>query len=995
MTMLRIEQGCAYMLRDLQSAPAWNGQRVVVVNHLPEQDRYLVRPGDAAASSLLPPSLAVRAANLGIVDCPSLASISTDRSDDPSQHRFKPGAACVLQGLNAAVFNGQKVTVLQYLEDQNRYQVRPIATEGNLPAIMAIKPVNLRLDGPAEELPPMPISAAPPVAASSRQALKKQTSKRKVFSLFRKKSKDATDAGDDTETATTTPSPSPSPPSSPANVPDRAGGEKENLSSPPNDPAPLAFGGGGGSSRVAARPSNGSFMFEMSQSVPNLKLDTILEGDDTRHSRDGDDSNPHLPPPPPSQAGAPQQQQQQQQQARPPLRPRMGGLSRAGSVPCLASGDDSGAVPPRPARRMSGSSVTSTHSTMDPRLTPGTVAKLTGLTHQSFLNDLVVVVHDYSEQHGRYRVKIRDGDPALSAVNGKDLMIHCRNLLPIAVAAAAATASDDTSKDDSLSTSKPTPSTSAPLLYKVGDLLHVSGMALSSSMNGARVEVLAYDAFTKMYQVRPVRDSVESTLKRDVLNVRHENLSPPRQPDGARVVLTNVPGKPLLDGELGTVAYYQNEKEAYRVRLLGATAIDRNNGMELLDVPLLSARASPPSAMWVSMDLHGEDLRVPLSCHVESGALLAKLDVFAGVDRVVPTAKLLYGEDKCDWLNDDEVVAFLNENSTFTITENCSTTSSGMGNATIEPDCPFLEPMVEYELVQATGKVNAFKLLFPITETRSKVEDIATVTNSNSDEADEVVDDEDDDDDDDENPFLAQSTEPEREESSRPAVESTSSEPRPSQESQEEIPDDSMTLTDVFKQVEYDLVDAEEEETAPEPPRPSSGSSKSGPTPPRRPDPEEVLTVQHEEPESKPAEDPPRLHRFPSDVTETPRIIPRRERSELCHSWHSARSREASPSNRRPDPPGRQSHEAPIDYYKNLIQQRGRELASTRVGRAPESDHHRNAASERPRARSSSRATKKKKKTRSSSKVRSRSRSVTRSDFSLLSIPMLPSKYGQ
>jgi hypothetical protein len=965
MTMLRIEPGCAYILRDLQSAPAWNGNKVVVVDHLPEQDRYLVKPADAAAASALPPSLAVRAMNLGVVDCPSLASISTD-SDDPS-NRLRPGTTCVLEGLQAAVFNGQQVTVIQYLEDQHRYQVRTIATEGNLPSIMAIKPLNLRLDGPAEE----PAAA---IAPSPRRLLKKQSSKRKIFSLFRKKPKDASDARDDSETATT-PSPSPSPPSSPGNVPD-AGGAPEGLLSQPTELASSALRDG--SHTKAERAPNNVFLFR-SQSVPNLKLDTILENDDTRHSRDGDESS-HVPPHL-SQSGAPRRQQQHtEQEPRPAASPRMGGMCRGGSVPCLGSGDASG-VEPRPPRRMSGSSITSTHGTMDPRLIPGTVAKLTGLTHQSFLNDLVVVVHEYSEQHGRYRVKIRDGDPALSAVNGKDLMIHRRNLLPIAVAA-----SDEISKDDSLSTAKPHPSSTSQVLYKVGDRLNVTGMALSTSMNGAQVEVLDYDAFTKLYQVRPVQDSLESAaVYGEIMNVRHENLSPPRLPDGSRVVLANVPGKPLLDGELGTVAYYQNEKEAYRVRLLGATAIDRNNGMELLDVPLLSARAAPPSAMWVSMALHGENLRVPLSCHVENGALYAKLDVFAGVDRVVPTAKLLYGEDKCDWLNDDEVVAFMNENSTFTLTENCSISYSV--NATIEPDCPFLEPMVEYELVQATGKLNAFKLLFSIDDrdTRSKVEDTAAVTEADNDEAPELVDDEDNDDD--ENPFLAQTTDSKGESVSVPAVESTSLEQPRSQAPQEEVLDDSMTLTDVFKQeVEYDLVDAEEAETVPEPPRPSPITSNSAPRPARRPDPDEVLTVQHETLQSKPTDDPPRLHRISSDISEASHIIPRRERSELCHSWHSARSREASPSHRRPDPPGRQSHETPIDYYKNLIQQRGLELASTRVGRAPESEHHRGA----PRSRSSSRAAKKKKKTRSSSKVRSRSRSVTRSDFSLLSIPMLP-----
>jgi hypothetical protein len=955
------------MLRDLQSAPAWNGSKVVVVDHLPEQDRYLVKPADAAAASSLPPSLAVRAVNLGIVDCPSLASISTD-SDDPS-HRIRSGTTCVLQGLQAAVFNGQQVTVIQYLEDQHRYQVRPIATEGNLPSIMAIKPVNLRLDGPTEE----PAAA---IAPSPRRLHKKQSSKRKVFSLFRKKSKDASDARDDSETATT-PSPSPSPPSSPVNVPD-AGGAPDDLVSQPTELASAALRDG--SNTQAARAPNNSFLFR-SQSVPNLKLDTILENDDTRHSRDGDESA-HVPSHL-SQSGVPRQQQE----PRPALRPRMGGMSRGGSVPHLASGDASGAEP-RPMRRMSGSSITSTHVTMDPRLTAGSVAKLTGLTHQSFLNDLVVVVHEYSEQHGRYRVKIRDGDPALSAVNGKDLMIHRRNLLPIAVAA-----SDDTSKDDSLSTSKPISSSTSQVLYKAGDRLNVSGMALSTSMNGAQVEVLDYDAFTKLYQVRPVQDSLESAaVYGEIMNVRHENLSPPRLQDGSRVVLANVPGKPLLDGELGTVAYYQNEKEAYRVRLLGATAIDRNSGMELLDVPLLSARAAPPSAMWVSMALHGENSRVPLSCHVENGALYAKLDVFAGVDRAVPTAKLLYGEDKCDWLNDDEVVAFMNENSTFTLTENCSTPFSGMVNATIEPDCPFLGPMVEYDLVQATGKLNAFKLLFPSDDraTRSKVEETATVTEAYHDEPPEDVDE--DDNEDDENPFLAQPTEPKGESVSTPAVGSTSLETSSSQAPQEEILDDaSMTLTCVFKQVEYDLVDDYEAETAPEPLRPMPISSESGLRFDRRPDPEVVLTVQHATLTTTPTEYTPRLHRNPTEVSQASRALPRRERSDLSQSWHSARSREASPSHRRPDPPGRQYHEAPIDYYKALIQQRGQELASTRAGRAPESDRQGDAASERPRARSSSRASKKKKKkSRSSSKDRSRSRSITRSDFSRLSIPMLP-----
>lgn len=630
-----IQLGSTCLLRDLQAEPTWNGLMVQVVEFQMDQGRFLVQPADSG--SPLPPSLAIRPQNLKPVDS------SPDPLPCLSENELKPGATCTLQGLKTAAFNGETVMILKYIPAEQRYQVRPLSPETKLPPLMAIKPENLH----------------------SERDLTRQSSRRSLFSMFRKKSES------------------------------KLKSDARSVHSAHYDPMQLTHEG------QQLKPVGSTRELLPSGSVPNL---VDLAGDDTGSLTDSFPTT---------------ENDTFQQPAVESLPPRMGGLLRAGSVPNLGSNSSYNSFcGNRSLRDLNdqGSSVFSA-TLLRSELNVGSMARLKGLQTQAGLNGAIVVIQEFVEEHSRYRVRMLDDDDD-ATVNGRDMMIHRRNLQEITeLDVKSATSSVSQSSTD----------------FLPSEHLRLTGLRSRPTLNGQLVEVLESVSDGNRYRVRPTDLNSADSADIGVLSVFRENLIRDESSGdsellayGVRVVLQQVPDQPALRGELATVLQFMPERKEYRIRLLGATAVDKHGGVNELQVPRHCVQAAPFASMWVNMVIQGNTWRVPSVCEVANGLIRVRLDTFAGIDRVVPIAKRLMGEDKCDWMNDDEVDTLLRESASSPLS--CTVVphrNEIMVDPSFQSRSPFFKAMMEYELLQSTGMrtgtgdrsvgaMDVFQVLFPL-----------------------------------------------------------------------------------------------------------------------------------------------------------------------------------------------------------------------------------------------------------------------------------------
>jgi hypothetical protein len=95
------------------------------------------------------------------IDTPASAMIKV------SQQLLLPGQPCTLQGLQGQpAFNGNPVSIVEFLHDQGRYRVQSMDPSSPLPCVLAIKQQNLRpLGAPIQQQPPA--GQLPPEAGGS------------------------------------------------------------------------------------------------------------------------------------------------------------------------------------------------------------------------------------------------------------------------------------------------------------------------------------------------------------------------------------------------------------------------------------------------------------------------------------------------------------------------------------------------------------------------------------------------------------------------------------------------------------------------------------------------------------------------------------------------------------------------------------------------------------------------------------------------------------
>lgn len=323
------------------------------------------------------------------------------------------------------------------------------------------------------------------------------------------------------------------------------------------------------------------------------------------------------------------------------------------------------------------------------KLAPGSRARLQGLNAKPELNGQVVKVLAFVAEHGRYRVQTSPTSAAM--------MVKPEALVPVPAATVTGLSSE---------------STASTLSFRPGDKARLQGLKAQPALNGHLVEIKEYVAETDRYRVQPC--GVEAAEEcGGIMAIKTENLvsEEPVSEDaapletGTRAVLTEMTDKPFLNGEIVVVEEYLVTQRSYRVRLLG-----RKNQSLLLRPRQL--RMAPTTAFWARMKTRGQRLRVPSSIQIdENQRLRVVMDAFAGIDRVIEVAKVVLGEDRCDWMNDGEVLETLRNKPSPPLT--CQPPAGRAGRLCadevlvhphVKSKVSFFAAMVEYDLLKATGK---------------------------------------------------------------------------------------------------------------------------------------------------------------------------------------------------------------------------------------------------------------------------------------------------
>jgi hypothetical protein len=584
------------------------------------------------------------------------------------QQLIPPGTPCTIQGLQSQpTFNGNAVSIVEFLHDQGRYRVQPMDPNGPLPPVLAIKPQNLQP------------SAAPMYQQQGGEALVGQLLPQGARFVLQGLQDQPAFNGQhvlvveylhDQDRYRVQPADMNGP------LPPTLAIRQQNLV-----PASASAGTRSGGGR--------SVLQNMRQSMSNAEV-------------------PHS------------------------LTPRQT-LSRSSPMPPM---------PPE-------ISIPENNDI----LPVGSTAILHGLKGQPALNGEMVVIDEYVEDEGRYRVSPVDPTDNSMPV----LAIKPQNLLPCKDPrrrernASDASSSFGTSSSfgsqafgsqHSMSSRSKSKINASMANLKPGSHARLTGLKNKPKLNGHMVRIVEYLRDKDRYRVEPLDVEAFDVCTADLMAIRPKNLvsedpmhggSAPLAP-GTRAVLINLSGKPAFNGQLVTVVRYMVENGTYEVRPLGRTS--RNSApAKVLFLGPDKLKPAPQSAFWVQMTIKGHQVRLPVSCKVQRDKIgqanvHVMLDAFAGLDQVIPAAKLIMGEDHCDWMDDGEVLAALKASKSQTITLDIQNKEAHAG---LKRDEVFIseekkpaifEAMVEFELIKPTqktvqvdllGVLLVYKLKFPDT----------------------------------------------------------------------------------------------------------------------------------------------------------------------------------------------------------------------------------------------------------------------------------------
>jgi len=694
-----IKPGQTCLLHGLQSQPSFNGYPVRVLEYIPEQGRFRVQPVDPSAP--LPPSLCIKPSNLQ----------PTADVNHMAMQQLQPGTRCTLHSLQTQHLNNHDVIILEFLPVDQRYRVQPASPQNTvLPPTLAIRPQNLRLaDGSSNSM------------GSSK---KNRRSLMGAIKSYRKSESRINVDGN-------------------SGCVDRSQlmfDSRMNASTPNLNPMWTSQSSFQSQASGSSQPSRDT---SFQRNVGSMDRSQLMF-DSRMHA-----STPNLNPTWTSQSPFQSQASGSSQPSHDASFQRnVGSVDRSklmaqstmhmstSHMNVHASGSDSfRANSDAPIQHIhvyrDDSSQGSTCSE-NSLLVPGSKAVLQSIRGQPALNGQIVQILDFVPEKNRYRVEAEQ--------NGQVMLIKSSSLRSLCEMSNGSKSHSATTKTASMSSGISTAS-SEHSIYRPGYRARLQRLRSRPNLNTHLVEVIDYVPEKGRYRVRPIGVEASDASTASILYVKHENLGPDDPTLAAGNEWTNKPLRPemravvtdssgCLNGEIVIVKEYLPARRAYRVGLLGIEAIKANHGERYAVIPRKSLQVAPKSAFWVRLTLRGSSWRLPAACRVDQeGRVRVVADTFAGIDRVVPAAKALFGESKCDWMNDAEVMETLQQCPSPPLTqvlpENDALLEDGevLVDPTVSKQNPFFRAMLEYQLIQGNnvkvptdsfGIMEVYKATFPV-----------------------------------------------------------------------------------------------------------------------------------------------------------------------------------------------------------------------------------------------------------------------------------------
>lgn len=685
-----IEIGDTCILHGLKAQPSFNGHKVKVVEWMQKEGRFVLKPLDVSAP--LPPVLAIRPDNLKV---------------DGEKH--PPGTHLILQGLKTQnQFNGHRVVVTGFLFDQDRYKVRPEDPNSALPPTLAIKPDNL----------------VPVPTPQGRPGMQKTQSNRSISFMSgggfcRQGSIRQMENADQANQNQA-----------------RQGGMVRHNSCP----RLMVKESSKESHRIGSR-----YQLDGLRSVPHFNgqiviIKAYLAGEG-RYQVSPVDINGPLPPEfavKPDNLISPS--------STPPTRKENAGsqikMVKSFSQKSLVLPEDQNSKQPEPKRLARDSSITGLEATESKGIAnaikPGDKMTIAGLQSRPEWNGETVDVRYYVPEQGRYQVApLRpSGDmPELMLLKPSNLLPFGEEKVPKDIEFPVSGNQGYDPVTDDLSSLASSRSVQKPLA--VGTEVRIQ-RSVEPELEGMKGRVSQVFDKPLEYKLEPVGLAAMDAFKGGEVVVPHDDLipdSPPEPPQGEilqpgqRGVIQDYSAS--LNGHLVKIVSHSSRRNTYLVEPLGKLA-RKSVGASAISLSTRNIMEAPTGAFWTTVNKKGRRMFVPCQATVHQtasgqNAFTAYISCFPGVDKVAPMARVLLGEDRCNWDNYDEVKAVLAKSASNSIAVDMKNeearNSIGEDEVVLKPNrhANTIDALVEYELIVKTersvdveeyGTLPVYKLIY-------------------------------------------------------------------------------------------------------------------------------------------------------------------------------------------------------------------------------------------------------------------------------------------
>lgn len=373
----------------------------------------------------------------------------------------------------------------------------------------------------------------------------------------------------------------------------------------------------------------------------------------------------------------------------------------------------------------------------------GSMHELKGVRSAPYLNGKRVIVKAYIEEKGRYQVCPVDQSRALPA----EFKVKHQNLVPVGSQSEPTASICDTAVTSEHKQTRPRPLmtkcysqrsfgfkdtapnnvdmssswSSAEFIQKglpIGTLVSVRNSGKPWLEGGRHFRIVRALMAKRAYKLEPV-DTEELERGGDI-NVEHDSLvveGPEIEvksllKPSSRGVITGVSHN--LDGHLVKVINYDARRKNYLVQPLGEVAM-KYTGSSVMLLSAQNIKQVSPSAYWTTVTKGGKKFFLPCVAKLTSSrsgvkSIAMYISTFPGFRKVTAQAKILLGEDRCNWDDEDQVEALFAKcrakNMTMDVDDDTVLQSLKDNEIVLRADkhAVIIDSLVEFELIEKTGR---------------------------------------------------------------------------------------------------------------------------------------------------------------------------------------------------------------------------------------------------------------------------------------------------